>query len=74
MEDALVHEAVISLNIVRVKLLARIAALELVYDNKEHIRDDIDRFTRAKDHLVASLLFIQATHFADVDTQLELPF
>lgn len=74
MKDELTINLVISLNIVRVKLLSRIAALEPAYDNKEHIRDDIDRFTRAKDHVVAALLFIEASHFSPDEVQLELPF
>lgn len=72
--DKLVGESIIALNIVRVKLLSRIAMLEHVVDNKERLRDDHDRFTRAKDHVEAALTFIQQTHFAPEDVQLELPF
>lgn len=72
--DKLVEESIIHLNVVRVKLLARIRMLDLVQDNKEHIRDDFDRFTRAKDHVEASLSFLNQTHFAPDEIQLELPW
>lgn len=72
--DDLAEECIVSLNIVRVKILSRMAMLELVLDNKERLRDDHDRFTRAKDHVEAALTFIQQTHFAPEDVQLELPW
>ncbi len=74
MEDKLVLDAVIHLNLIRAKLLARIAMLESVQDNKEHIRSDLERFMRAKDHIVAALSFIEQTHFASGEVPLELPW
>lgn len=74
MQDELVVQTVIQLNICRAKLLARISALRLVEDNKERIRDDVDRFTRAKDHIVAALTFIEQTHYAEGGVPLELPW
>lgn len=70
----LTEQSIIHLNLVRAKLLSRIAALELAQDNKERIRDDFDRFTRAKDHVEAALTFLNQTHFAPDEVQLELPW
>lgn len=72
--DDLSEQCIISLNVVRVKLMGRMAMLELVQDNKERCRDDLDRFTRAKDHVSAALTFIQQSHFAPGEVQLELPW
>lgn len=72
--DELSERCIILLNIVRVKMLARVRMLDLVQDNKEHLRDDLDRFTRAKDHVEASLSFLNQTHFAPDEVQLELPW
>jgi len=72
--DKLAEESIIALNIVRVKLLTRIAMLEHVVDNKERLRDDHERFTRAKDHVEAALTFIQQTHYSPGEVRLELPW
>lgn len=74
MSDKLVESLIIHLNISVAKLLARIAALKLAEDNKERIRDDVERFTRAKDHVKAALTFIEQTHYAPEEVQLELPW
>lgn len=72
--DELTQDCIIHLNIVRAKFLGRIRMLDLVQDNKEHLRDDFDRFTRAKDHVEAALTFLNQTHFAPDEVQLELPW
>jgi len=72
--DELVRVSVVQLNMIRAKLLARIAMLEGVYDNKEHIRRDLERFERGKDHLVAAISYIEGTHHAPDFVELELPF
>ncbi len=74
MQDDVVDKCIIYLNMVTVKLLARIAALNHSQHLKERIRDDVDRFTRAKHHAEAAISFLQQTHFAPDEISLELPW
>lgn len=72
--DEVVEKVVIYLNICTVKLMARCRALELVKDNKERIRDDLEKFKRAQHHIDAAITFVQQTHYAPDEIDLELPF
>lgn len=72
--DKMRDQCIIHLNMVRAKLLARTAMLDSNMDRKEWMRDDFDRFTRAKDHVVAAISYLEQSHFGEDEIQLELPF
>ncbi|MCK5292904.1 MAG: hypothetical protein KAR39_12915 [Thermoplasmata archaeon] len=72
--DELRDKSIVRLQMVRVSLVARIAHLESVQDNKEWMRDDLDRFTRAKDHVMAAISYLQQSEHGEDELQLELPF
>lgn len=74
MSDAKLLDCIHYLNLVRAKLLARKAMLEFNQDRKERIRDDLDRTTRALEHVRAATLFLDSTHHMDDEYQPELPF
>lgn len=72
--DKLVDKTLIRLNMAYVSTVARTEALKAVAHPKERIRDDIELFTRAGDHIRAAILYLEASHFAPDELQLELPF
>lgn len=72
--DEMAERCIVLLNMVAVKLMARKAMLEGIQDNAERIRDDLDKFTRAMHHCEAAISFIQQTHYAPEEVDLELPF
>lgn len=72
--DEKIEQCIVVLNIVRVKLLGRIAHHEAGNDTKEWQRDDLDRMTRAKDHVEAALSYLNQSEHISVEIKLELPF
>lgn len=74
MTDELVTDCVVYINICRAKLLGRISALRIAETDKPRIRDDIERFERARDYLTASLTYLEQTRFAPSEVQLQLPW